>query len=980
MRNSEPRRCPHELKPKVELSPASRTVFGVTMRFLVLLAALGWFVSTGSIAVAASAPVTGSRSGKWAHDGAKIAPDERVVWGRLENGVRYALLPHRGVPGRVTLQFVVLAGSLDERPDELGMAHYLEHLAFGGSRTFNAEEMVALFQRLGVEYGSDVNAVTTFDYTAYRLDFRENDAGLLRDGLKLFRGFGDGLTFDPRIIEQERRVVQAELRNRRTLSDQRQQASMPVVFRGLQFPQRGPGGSETQIAKFTREQFLNFYRRCYRPDLMVVVGAGDFEPGAMAAMVRETFGDMKPVTEPIPARDEGKLDARGLRAGVFRINGIGSASTEVASVVPLGVRPDSREARVESQKRQFVMDLFNDRLRSQMGGAEAGYTDILGNGAAMASISVPANQWENGVVGLDRMVRRTLERGFEAADLDAPRRRQLRMTTHMIDQLPTTDPGTLCEAIVESVTSHAVFEGFERKFSWMREWLERLTPAEATQTFRAMWLPNTMAFQVAGGVDLELTPEKILQEVQKSRRGGTNQMMTQQRRDTPFILPKFGAPTQVVERRELAAFDAKLLKFGNNVRLNFVSTRQEPGLVRAVVRVGAGLLTMPGNKPALKEFGLNTLLASGSARIRPEQLDGLIEERFLEFGFDVADRDAFTFRGLMAIEQLETFLGIVADILHAPQFNSYVHQDEKMRAAMGRMAGSGGMAEGLRELTDHLFKGDARFTWGQPLDYIGMSVVDVRRWMQEPLARGYVEVTIVGDVTEDAALRSTTRTLGSLNPRAATKVLPQPAKPAVVTARPGHERIEFVGEQNIGLVVGTWPLNNVFQVRDQAALEVLAKVLELRVRAEVREKLGLAYSPSAEYRAYDGFPGFGLLRAQIDCAPTDTARVSPLVQSIGARLAESGVTEGEFIGARGILKGQLRRAFRENSFLAGVLMRAQERPEEIEEIIALHGGLLDTVTREEVNKWAAEALPALNCRSAAVVPKAFVGFMDGGNR
>ena len=142
------------------------------------------------------------RSGKWAHEVPKqtLTPDARVSWGRLDNGFRYALLPHKGSPGRVTLQLLVLAGSLDERPDELGIAHYIEHLAFGGSRNFKAEDMVSLFQRLGVEYGSDVNAITTFDRTAFRLDFRENTPALLREGLQLFRDFGDGVAFSPATI------------------------------------------------------------------------------------------------------------------------------------------------------------------------------------------------------------------------------------------------------------------------------------------------------------------------------------------------------------------------------------------------------------------------------------------------------------------------------------------------------------------------------------------------------------------------------------------------------------------------------------------------------------------------------------------------------------------------------------------------------------------------------------------------------------
>ena len=933
------------------------------------------------ILFAASAPApAGPRSGRWAHEGAKLAPDERVVWGRLDNGFRYALLPHHGVPGRVAVQLLVLAGSVDERPDELGIAHYTEHMAFGGSRNFKPEDMVSLFQRLGVEYGSDVNANTGFDATTYRLDFRDSDSALLREGLRLFRDFGDGVSFPPEIVERERRVVLAELRNRDTLTDKQQRASMPLWFRGLQFPQRMPGGSDAMIAKFTRDQFLKFYRRCYRPDLMVLVGTGDFEPAAMAGLVRELFSDMVRPPEPVSVRDEGKLDARGLRAGIFRITGVPSASTEVASNMPLPLGPDSREAHVERQRRDFVMDVFSERLRTDVSagsGAQADYEEMMGHGLAVASVSVPATGWSEGFRALDEMVRLTLERGLDRSDLETLKRRQIRLANHMLAQLPTMDPGVMCEALTDSIVSHRVFEGFERKFTWMRESLERITPAEAQQVFRGLWAPATMAFHVSGGVDIELTSEKILQDVQKRRRNGLSNLMARQHRDTPFTLPKFKQPTAVVERRELTALGAQLMRFGNNVRLNFAASRQEPGLVRAIVRVGAGLLDMPGNKPALKEFGLNTLLASGAVHFRPEQLNALIEERFLEFDFNISDRDAFTFRGLMAVEQLETFLGIVADVLQAPVFNSYVHQDERLRAAMGRAMSSVGMRDGMRELNDHLFKGDARFTSGQPLDYLSMSVVDVRRWMEPALARGYVEVSIVGDITEEIAVTTMTRTLGAIPLRAAQKIPAVPPKPVTVTAPAGFTRIEFVGEQNIGLVVGTWPITEAMHVRDQAALEVLAKVLEIRVRTEVRERLGLAYSPSAEFRPYDGFPAFGILRAQIDCGPTDTSRVAALVESIGARVAAGGVTEGEFIGARGILKSQLKQAFRENGFLVGMLMRAQERPQETEEIVGLHGGLMDTVTRDEVNAWAAKVLPKNNCRSAAIVPKAFVGVFEG---
>ena len=109
----------------------------------------------------------GLRGGVVYHDGQfDDAPDERVVWGRLDNGLRYALQPHSGMPGRVSMRLVVLTGSMDETEDELGIAHFTEHMCFRGTRDFRYEEMNGFFHKLGMEYGSDVNAVTTFDHTS----------------------------------------------------------------------------------------------------------------------------------------------------------------------------------------------------------------------------------------------------------------------------------------------------------------------------------------------------------------------------------------------------------------------------------------------------------------------------------------------------------------------------------------------------------------------------------------------------------------------------------------------------------------------------------------------------------------------------------------------------------------------------------------------------------------------------------------------
>lgn len=914
------------------------------------------------------------RSGRWAHETSQLKPDERVIWGRLDNGVRYALLPHVGVPGRVALRFIVLSGSIDEQPDELGIAHFTEHMAFRGTQNYSASEMVSFFQRLGAEYGSDVNAITTFDQTAYMLEYRENTPALLGEGLKLFRDIAVGPTFDPAAIDLERRVILAEMRSRDSLAERQMQATFPVVFRGLRFGEHSPIGTEKHILSFRRSHFVKFHERCYRPDLMVIVAVGDFVPAEMAVSIRETFGNLPRPRTPIPTRSEGRLEARGLRSGIFRMTGVGTEAA-AASVLPPSGKPETREAVTERQKRMFVMQLLQERLGSRVpgvGGAQAHYERVVGYEAGIASVRVPPNEWKHGVLAVDETIRNTHRNGFERDEVEIPRLRQLRYSRHILEQIPTLDPRILADALSDSITEHQVYLGLERENAWRTEWLEQLSPADVQQTFRGLWNLDNMAFHIGGEVADDVSPSQIIQQVQQYRKGRMTYLPPPLHREPLPDLKIRGQPSQIVERREVPDLGAVLIKYGNNVRLNFVSSRQSPGLVQAVVRVGTGLLDMPGKRAAIKEFGLDTVMSSGTARYRAEQLSRVVEERLLGFSFDVSDPDAFSFRAEMGVENLETFLGITAEYLSQPQFTRDAHDSARLRAALDR---GGGFEGGMRDLTNHLFNGDPRFTWGTFIEYMGLGIVDVRRWMEPSLTRGYVELTVVGDLNEAAVVNTVARTLGALPTRAAEKTLTE-ITPAKVTAQPGFTRVEFLGEHHLALAVGTWPIVGTQNMRDEAALRVLMKVLELRIRDEVRDNLGLSYGPSASIRNYDGFGGLGLLQAIADCAPRDAERVARVMTDVAARLAAEGVNEGEFTGATGILRSQLRRAFVDNDFVLDLLKRAQERPETLERAIALKRGLIGEITRDEVNAWAAKVLPASNSRTAGLVPKAFIGIFE----
>jgi zinc protease len=409
--------------------------------------------------LSATSAESGARSGRWAHEDSALKPDSRVTWGKLKNGFRYALLPHDGVPGRVSLRLIVLAGSIDEKDNERGIAHYTEHMSFRDSRDFSEQDMVKFFQTLGMEYGSDVNAVTTFDYTAYALVFREAKPELLTEGLRLFRNFADGVTFKEESINKERGVILSELRRSDNVRSRGQVDALSTIYNGLQVTNRAPIGTTESLNKLSRKDFLEFYKRCYRSDAMILAAVGDFEPAELEKLIVAQFAPMTRPSEPLAPRNLGKMNSdKGVRAGIFRVTNLGSAEVMATSTVLRDGEIDSIETRKEHQRQGIAQALLGERLDSlvlEAGMGGASLEDILNTRTAMALVLVHGENWDPGVRALDQMIRATHQRGFEKRELEA-------QTKHMLTYMFLVGKWSrdICSRQVYWVASDGCFQRF----------------------------------------------------------------------------------------------------------------------------------------------------------------------------------------------------------------------------------------------------------------------------------------------------------------------------------------------------------------------------------------------------------------------------------------------------------------------------------------------------------------------------------------
>ena len=256
-----------------------------------------------------------SKSAAKIEKGDKALPqNSAVVSGKLDNGMSYYVMQNSAPQNRISLRLVVNVGSIAEQENQLGVAHLIEHMAFNGTEHFEKNTLVDYAESIGMDFGAEVNAYTSFEETVYKLEVPADDPSYLETALLIFKDWASAVTFDPEELDKERGVVTEEWRGRLGLSGRLVDAVLPFELEGSEYVGKLPIGSMDVIANITRDEVLEFYNKWYRPENMSVIIAGTIEPNEVAELVASTMKDIpassKKITPPkgsVPARSQKDL-------------------------------------------------------------------------------------------------------------------------------------------------------------------------------------------------------------------------------------------------------------------------------------------------------------------------------------------------------------------------------------------------------------------------------------------------------------------------------------------------------------------------------------------------------------------------------------------------------------------------------------------------------------------------------------------------
>ncbi|MDP2160298.1 MAG: pitrilysin family protein [Flavobacterium sp.] len=222
-----------------------------------------------------------------------IPLDPTVRTGKLKNGLTYYIKNNKKPENKVDLRLIVNAGSILENDDQQGLAHFMEHMCFNGTKRFPKNTLVDYLQSIGVKFGQHLNAYTSFDETVYFLPIPSDDNEKLTKGFEILEDWAFNTVLTPEEIDKERGVVLEEYRIGLGADKRMMGQFMPKMMYNSMYAKRLPIGQKEILENFTHDKVVNFYKDWYRPNLMSVIAIGDIDVDQIEKMIIKHFSPYK---------------------------------------------------------------------------------------------------------------------------------------------------------------------------------------------------------------------------------------------------------------------------------------------------------------------------------------------------------------------------------------------------------------------------------------------------------------------------------------------------------------------------------------------------------------------------------------------------------------------------------------------------------------------------------------------------------------
>lgn len=430
----------------------------------------------------------------------KLPIDPNVKVGKLSNGLTYYIRTNKKPENKVELRLVVNAGSILEDDDQLGLAHFTEHMAFNGSKNFRKNDLISFLQSIGVEFGADLNAYTSFDETVYILPIPTENKENVEKGFQILEDWASTVAFDDEEVDKERGVVLEESRIGKGANDRMSKITYPKIFAGSRYAERLPIGKEEILKTFKYDALKRFYRDWYRPDLMAVVVVGDIDPAEAESYIRKHFDHLKNPKKARP-RAYAEVPPRTKSEGVVATD---KEATHPVLQILYSNQKVQEETTLGDYREYIVRRLFTSMLGQRMteltqqanppfifgGSSISGFVRGYEGYSAFAVLTKDGpGPAINAIIQENERARKF---GFTETELDRTRKMLMRSIEQAYNERDKTESDRLVQEYINHFLEKEPIPGIENEYQYHKTFLDNISLQEVNE-YAARMIPPISA-------------------------------------------------------------------------------------------------------------------------------------------------------------------------------------------------------------------------------------------------------------------------------------------------------------------------------------------------------------------------------------------------------------------------------------------------------------------------------------------------------
>ncbi|MFN0207814.1 MAG: M16 family metallopeptidase, partial [Planctomycetota bacterium] len=865
----------------------------------------------------------------WEHETSDIAVNPRIKFGKLSNGMRFAWMANAEPQKRCYVRIHINAGSFAENEDERGMAHFLEHMCFNGSKNFPAETLVEWFQKHGMAFGADTNAFTAFAQTVYQLDLPNADEVILSEGLKVFRDFADGLLIEEKEVTKEKGVVDSEERERDSAQYRALVKSLEIQYSGTRVPSRLPIGTKNARDQFSAASVRKFYETWYRPENMTLVIVGDLKDLNPEKLIHQYFDGFKaPLTAPKPEPPLGVPSYATKEYFVFDKD-LPATQIGISLVRPWTERAASIKNLHDDVPLDFAREMLNIRFselakKKSAPFANASVADIrtaseragfnLEEGEAL-QIVCQGEQWEKAIATCEYEVRRAIEFGFDESELEEVKARALRSFDEAVEREKTRASTSFLQDILDAAENRSVPTTAEVMRNILKPAVEKVTIQDIHAAFKKAWSEGTLLIGGTGNIDLGADAGK------KLRTAYEESIKKPVKAKKKVVKQQFAYASDPAMKGEIETskkndeFDFSEVVFKNGVRVFVKKTDFKEKQIIVSASVGEGSMSMEPGNLEMQWFGGGMFSGGGLGKHSVDDLRKLTAGKQVGASLAIGE-DSFVMQGATTKEDL-----LLQFELMTAHFTDPGWRDDGLQQILKQIPF---VFQQLKHLVDaaieinfmhELYNRDARHRGPDQSKAEALAMESLKSVVAPQLADAPVTISVVGDLDVDATISAIAQTFGNLPKRREYNRFDDRRVPATIVAGKKFT-FDVDSEETKTAVQIVYPTTDGRDTATRRKLSWLASVLNDRLRIDVREKLGASYSPSANSRMSRIYPEDGIIAIRAGSDPEQFETLIEACIAAADTLATKGATEEELNRAREPELAKIRDAQRTNGYWA----------------------------------------------------------------